>query len=303
MMNTALQDLRGKTVVVTGASAGIGAAAARRFGELGATVAVVGRSPEKTAAVAAQAGGRAHLVDYGSLDDVRRLAAELQATYERIDILANNAGAMFASRKTSADGHEMSFQVNHLAPFLLTNLLLERLAASPDGTRVINTGSSQYRKARLDLDDLDSTRVRYRNLRVYGASKLATILFTSELARRMQGKGVTTAAFHPGAVATDVTRDNALMRAILKTPLRKAVEAMILSPEQGAEPLLHLATIADADSVNGAYFHRLTRENPSNERARDPLLARRLWERSAELTGLPVRPSQQQDVPSRTSTT
>jgi NAD(P)-dependent dehydrogenase (short-subunit alcohol dehydrogenase family) len=290
-MNAAPQDLRGKTVVVTGASSGIGAAAARRFGELGATVATVGRSPEKTAAVAAQAGGRAHLVDYGSLDDVRRLAAELLGTYERVDILANNAGAGFASRKTSVDGHEMTFQVNHLAPFLLTNLLLERLAASPDGARVIHTGRRLYRNAHLDLDDLDSTRVRYRNMRVYGASKLATILFTSELAKRMQGTGVTTSAFHPGAVATDILRDNAVLWAIMKSPLRKAFASLMLTPDQGAEPLLHLATLADPHSVNGAYFDRFTPEDRKNEQARDPHVARQLWERSAELTGLPVLPS------------
>jgi NAD(P)-dependent dehydrogenase (short-subunit alcohol dehydrogenase family) len=135
MVESEPQQLRGKTVVITGASSGIGAEAARRLAELGATVAVVGRSPEKTAAAAQRVGGRAHLVDYGRLDDVRRLAADLLAAYERIDILANNAGAIFTTRTTSADGHEMTFQVNHLAPFLLTNLLLARLAAAPGGAR------------------------------------------------------------------------------------------------------------------------------------------------------------------------
>ncbi|WP_432827142.1 SDR family NAD(P)-dependent oxidoreductase [Dactylosporangium sp. CA-092794] len=279
-----MPDFRGKVVVITGASAGIGAAAASRFAELGATVAVVGRSPEKTAAIAARAGGRRHLVDYGSLDDVRRLAADLLGTYERIDVLANNAGAMFASRKVSADGHELTFQVNHLAPFLLTNLLLDRLAAAPDGARIINTGSAQYRKAHLDLDDLDSTRGRYRTMRVYGASKLATILFTRELARRTQGTAVTTSAFHPGAVATEVARDNAWQWALVNSPLGKAAKAALLTPEQGAEPLLRLATIADPHSANGVYFHRLTREDPRNEQATDPDLAQRLWQRSADLT-------------------
>ncbi|MDM4719606.1 SDR family NAD(P)-dependent oxidoreductase [Micromonospora sp. WMMA1363] len=289
MVNSAVRDSRGTTVVITGASAGIGAAAARRFAELGATVAVVGRSPEKTAAIAAEVGGRMHLVDYGSLDDVRRLAADLLATYERIDILANNAGAMFASRKVSVDGHEMTFQVNHLAPFLLTNLLLDRLAASPDGARVVNTGSTVYRKAHLDLNDLDSSRGRYRTLRVYGASKLATIMFTRELARRTQGTAVTTSAFHPGSVATEVTRDNAWQRAIMNGPLGKAAKAMMLTPEQGAEPLLQLATTADPHSVNGAYFHRLAREDLKNAQASDTDLARRLWQRSAELTGMTTR--------------
>ncbi|MFJ5100242.1 SDR family NAD(P)-dependent oxidoreductase [Streptomyces sp. NPDC088554] len=286
MMNTAAQDFRGKTVVITGASAGIGAAAARAFAERGASVAVVGRSPEKTAAVAAQVGGKAHLADFGSLDSVRALAADLLTTYDRIDVLANNAGAIFESHRISGDGHAMSIQVNHLAPFLLTNLLLDRLTQSPDA-RVINTGSLQYRKARLDLDNLNGTGVRYRKLEAYGASKIGTILFTRELAHRTRGTGLTTSAFHPGAVATEVTRENTLQRAIMKSPLGKI---LLLSPEQGAAPLLHLAGVADPQSVNGAYFHLLNREEPKNEQARDARLAQLLWERSAELTGLPVLP-------------
>ncbi|MFK0156609.1 SDR family NAD(P)-dependent oxidoreductase [Streptomyces sp. NPDC090493] len=284
MTDGMVQDFQGRTVVITGASAGIGAAAARRFAALGATVAVVGRSQDKTAAVAGQVGGTAHLVDFGSLDSVRGLAADLLAAYEQIDILANNAGAMFADRRTSADGHEMNFQVNHLAPFLLTNLLLDRLVMSPDA-RVINTGSLQYRKGRLDLDDLDGSKVPYNSLKAYGASKLATVLFTQELARRMAGTSVTTSAFHPGGVATEVNRDNRFQRLVMESWLGRRI---LLSPEQGAEPLLHLAAVADPQSVNGAYFHRLTREDPRNEQAHDPQLARQLWERSAELTGIPV---------------
>ncbi|MFC3996392.1 SDR family NAD(P)-dependent oxidoreductase [Nocardiopsis sediminis] len=285
-MSGATRDLSGRTVVVTGASAGIGAAAARLFAELGATVAVVGRSRDKTAEVAARIGGRAHLVDYGSLESVRALAADLLAAYERIDLLANNAGVRLARRAVSVDGHEMTFQVNHLAPFLLTNLLLERLAAAPDA-RVINTGSRMYRMGRLDLDDLDATRGPFRGGRVYGAAKLATVLFTAELARRTSATGVTTSAFHPGDVSTDVTRDNALLRYFMTSRLGRAV---LLSPEQGAEPLLHLATVADPQAVNGAYFDRLTREDPKNPQARDPRLARLLWERSAQLTGLAASP-------------
>ncbi|SES49529.1 Short-chain dehydrogenase [Streptomyces sp. yr375] len=284
-MSGGVRDLRGRTVVVTGASAGIGAAAARLFAERGASVAVVGRSQEKTAAIADQVGGRMHLADFGALDSVRALADDLLATHGRIDILANNAGAIFEEHRTSVDGHEMNLQVNHLAPFLLTNLLLDRLAESPDA-RVINTGSLQYRKARLDLNDLNGTGVGYHKLRAYGASKIATILFTRELADRMQGTGVTTSAFHPGSVATEVARENAMQRKLMSS---WAGKVLLLSPEQGAEPLLHLASV-DPQSVNGAYFHRLTREEPRNEQARDPHLARQLWQRSAELTGLPVLP-------------
>jgi NAD(P)-dependent dehydrogenase (short-subunit alcohol dehydrogenase family) len=279
-------QLRGKTVVITGASSGIGAAAAKQLAELGATVAVVGRSPEKTAAVARGVGGRAHLADYGRLDDVRRLAAELLAAHERIDILANNAGAIFTTRTTSADGHEMTFQVNHLAPFLLTNLLLARLAAAPGGARVINTGSNAYRRARLDLDDLDGTRRRQQD--AYPASKLATILFTRELARRTHGTGITASAFHPGVVATDIGRDSAVFRFLMNSWLGRAA---LPAPRRGAQPLLHLAAGAGPQAGDGAYFNRLKPEDPGNAQARDPDLARQLWERSAQLTGLgPVNP-------------
>lgn len=288
MSDNDAQHLRGKTVVVTGASSGIGAEAACRFRELGATVAVVGRSPQKTEAVAKRVGGQPHLVDYGRLDDVSRLAAELLAAYERIDILANNAAGILTTRTVSPDGHEMTFQVNHLAPFLLTNLLLPRIADSPGGARVINTASSTYRRGRLDLDDLDGTHRRYRSQREYATSKLATVLFTQELARRSQGTGITTSSFHPGAIATDIGRDSALFRFVMNSPLGRVA---LSTPEQGAEPLLHLATIADPHSVNGAYFNRLKRENPVPGQARDPELARRLWEHSAQLTGLQPRPS------------
>ncbi|HYS35831.1 MAG TPA: SDR family NAD(P)-dependent oxidoreductase [Pseudonocardiaceae bacterium] len=283
MSDHAAQDMRGRTVVVTGASAGIGAAAARQFADLGATVAVVGRSAQKTAAAAAALGAQAHLVDHSRLDDVRRLADELLARYPRIDILANNAGGVFTRRTTTADGHEMTFQVNHLAPFLLTNLLLDRLTAAPDGARVINTASTAYRTARLDLNDLDRARGRYSGSRTYGATKLANILFTRELARRTQGTGLTTSAFHPGTVASDIGREGGLPGLLFGSRLSK----MLLStPAQGAEPLVRLATTVDTHTANGQYFHRFTPEDPKNKQATDPHLAQQLWEYSAQLTGV-----------------
>lgn len=282
------RHLRGKTVVITGASSGIGAQAARRFHEAGAVVAVVGRSPQKTEAIARQIGARPHLVDYGRLDDVHRLAADLLAGYDRIDVLANNAAGMFTERTVSPDGHEMTFQVNHLAPFLLTNLLLPRLSAAPEGARVINTASSTYRRGRLALDDLDGSRRRYRIQRAYAASKLATVLFTQELARHTRGTGITTFSFHPGAVATDIGRDSTLFRLFMKSPVGRVA---LSTPEQGAEPLLHLATITDPQAVNGGYFNRLKPEDPAPGQARDHDLARRLWDRSTELTGLQPHPA------------
>jgi NAD(P)-dependent dehydrogenase (short-subunit alcohol dehydrogenase family) len=279
MSDHATQDMRGRTVVVTGASAGIGAAAARRFADLGATVAVVGRSAQKTAAVADALGAQAHLVDYGHLDDVRRLADELLARYPRIDILANNAGGVFTHRTTTTDGHEMTFQVNHLAPFLLTNLLLDRLTQAPDGARVINTASVAYRRGRLD--DLDRAHGRYSGSGAYGATKLANILFTRELARRTQGTGVTTSAFHPGSVASDIGRGGGLPGLVFGSRLSRM---LLATPAQGAEPLIRLATTVD--TANGQYFHRFTLEEPRNKQATDPHLAQQLWERSAQLTGV-----------------
>lgn len=176
----------------------------------------------------------------------------------------------------------MTLQVNYLAPFLLTNLLLDRLAAAPDGARVINTGSNVYRRARLDLDDLDGTRRQHRDLQAYPASKLATILFTQELARRTRGTAITAVAFHPGAVATDLGRGSPVFR-LMNSWLGRAVRS---TPKQGAEPLLQLATVADPQAINGSYFNRLKPEVPANSQARDPNLARQLWERSTQLVGL-----------------
>ncbi|HEU5130389.1 MAG TPA: SDR family NAD(P)-dependent oxidoreductase [Glycomyces sp.] len=281
-MSAPAADLAGKTIVVTGASAGIGAAAARRLADMGATVAVVGRSPEKTAAVARSIGARAHLADFTRFDDVRALARDLLAAYPRIDVLANNAGGVFTRRRTTADGHEATFQVNHLAPFLLTALLFDRLAEAPEA-RVVSTGSLAYRAGRLDLD---AGRRPYHPAGAYADSKLATVLFTRELAHRAAGTGVTAAAFHPGAVATEVARDNALTAFLMGTGIARRLFA---TPEQGAEPLVHLAALADPRAVNGAYFHRLRRETPKNPRANDGALARRLWERSEALTGVTFR--------------
>jgi len=284
-MSAETMQLKGRTVVVTGASSGIGAAAARRFAELGATVAVVGRSPDRTAAVAEAVGGQPHLADFGRLDDVRRLAKELLDRYPRIDVLANNAGGVFARRTTSADGHELTFQVNHLAPFLLTSLLLDRLAEAPEGARVVNTTSMGYRFGRLDLDDLNGTHRRYSSQGSYGTAKLATVIFTRELARRMRDTGVTASVFHPGLIATDISRDSATTSLIMRSPLARVV---LSTPDKGAEPLLYLATHPDAKALNGHYFHKLKQTEPKGEQATCPDTARRLWDRSAHLTGLPA---------------
>ncbi|MGW4329423.1 SDR family NAD(P)-dependent oxidoreductase [Nocardia sp. NPDC004573] len=276
------KDLTGKTVVVTGASSGIGAAAAQRLAARGATVAVVGRSPERTAEVAAKAGAEPFVADFARLDDVRELADQLLDRYPTIDVLANNAGGAWPERTVTEDGNELTFQVNHLAPFLLTNLLLERLTHAT--ARVVNTASTTYRMAKLDLDTVNAATGSFNQLGAYAASKLANILFTRELARRTEGAGITTAAFHPGAVATHVY-DNAPLGLgrFIRSPLGRV---FFIQPDKGAEPLIHLATTADGAAINGQYFHRLEPERPRNKQAVDAELARRLWTLSERATGL-----------------
>ncbi|WP_378735113.1 SDR family NAD(P)-dependent oxidoreductase [Nocardia brasiliensis] len=274
------QDLTGKTVVVTGASSGIGAEAAAKLAELGATVAVVGRSPERTAEVAAKAGAEPFLADFARFDEVRKLAHQLLDRYPRIDVLANNAGGAWPKRTTTDDGNELTFQVNHLSPFLLTTLLLDRLVQSQ--ARVINTASVTYRMARLNLDTINARTGSFTQMGSYAASKLANILFTRELARRTEGTGLITAAFHPGAVATHVY-DHAPfgLGMLIRSPLAKP---FFIRPEKGAEPLVHLATTPDG-SINGQYFHRFKLEPPSNKQAVDAALAQQLWEMSERITG------------------
>lgn len=268
-----------KTVIVTGASAGIGAAAARKFAKAGATVAVVGRSTEKTTAVAREIGAKPYLVDFARLADVRRLADDLRADFPVIDVLAHNAGLAPGKPSLTEDGYEKTFQVNYLAPFLLTNLLWDRLTASPDA-RVISTSSMAHRFGRIDLANLSGLPARYTTTRVYGTWKLGNILFTRELARRAKGTSITASAFHPGPVASEFFREDPVMRRIVTSRLGKAV---LVTPDQGADPMLHLATVADAQSVNGAYFHRMKRREPKGV-GRE--LERELWDRSAALLGI-----------------
>jgi NAD(P)-dependent dehydrogenase (short-subunit alcohol dehydrogenase family) len=273
-----MTSLDGKTVVVTGASAGVGAAGARRLSELGATVAVVGRSPEKTAAVAEEIGAESYTVDFGRLADVRALAEMLLDRYPVIDILANNAGGLTTDRTITEDGHEWMFQVNYLAPFLLTNLLLGRLGKSEDA-RVISTSSAAHRFGKIDLDDLSNTGGRFGVQRSYAASKLGNVLFTLELARR--DTAVTASAFHPGPIRSDFFRGGGLLSAAVGSPLSKLV---MITPERGAAPLVHLATTPD--DVNGAYFDKMKRVKPKGRQVSDREFARALWDRTADVVGL-----------------
>lgn len=274
-----------RTVVVTGASDGIGAAAARALAARGERVVVVGRSPDRTRAVAREIGAPHHVADFARLDEVRRLAATLRERYPRIDVLANNAGGLMGPHERTVDGFERTLQVNHLAPFLLTHGLLEPLLAARG--RVVTTSSVAARLfSGLDVDDLHHTRA-YTPLTAYADAKLANVLFTRELHRRFHGAGLSAAAFHPGIVATGFAGETTdPLGRLYRSPLRRLV---MVSPAQGADTLVWLATARPGhDWASGGFFRR-RRPARTSSRADDPALAAALWERSAEMVGVPAR--------------
>ena len=279
-------DIAGKTVVVTGASDGIGAVAAKKLAGQGAEVVIVGRSADKLSRVAAEiraASGREPVsltADFTSLDEVRKLATDLLDRLPRMDVLANNAGGVWPKRVVTPDGHEQTFQVNHLAPFLLTALLRERLAASAPA-RVITTASTAHRGGRLDLTDLDYERRRYSSMQVYGTTKLENILFTRELARRLEGTGVTAVCLHPGTVATGFARDSWFSPIISNYPIK----AFFKTPEQGADTLVWLAT-APAESLEAGGYYSSRRLGRPTKQAQDDEAAAELWTKTAELVGV-----------------
>lgn len=281
---------RPRVIVITGASSGIGAVAAERLAEQGAQVAVVGRNPERTRGVAQKVGGEPFLADFDRLDDVRALAAALLTRFDHIDVLVNNAGGLVSRRGETIDRHERTFQSNHLAPFLLTSLLLPRLIATASddrdaAVRVVSTASTANRFAQLRIDDLDWRRRRWQGgWRAYGTSKLATILFIRELAERLTGTGVSAYAVHPGVVATRFGADSPLLKlGNLLTRGHYGIDA-----EAGAAPLVALAGEAPVGAPSGTYFDRFTANGAVNRQARDPRLARELWRASAEAVGVPV---------------
>lgn len=269
-----------KTIVITGASDGVGAAAARRLAKDGHHVVPVGRSLEKTAAVAEGIGSEYFTADFADLGQVRSLASDLLQRYPRIDVLANNAGAIFGKeRQVTADGHEMTFQVNYLAPFLLTRLLTNRIIDSR-GT-VINTSSAANRLfAKLDITDLEEER-DYTPQRAYGNSKLEQILFTEEFDRRYRAAGATSTAFHPGVIGSSFSSaEGSAMRSVYTSFLGRFV---LQSPEKGAQTLVFLAEgTPGADYPTGKYFVR-SKPARANKLAGDHLLALDLWNRSVAM--------------------
>ncbi|MGN6125386.1 MAG: SDR family NAD(P)-dependent oxidoreductase [Humibacter sp.] len=276
---------RARTIVLTGASSGIGEIAAQRLAEQGARVVVVGRNAERTRAVAEKVGGESFLADFERLDDVRTLASDLLTRLDRIDVLANNAGGLYATREVTVDGHERTFQTNHLAPFLLTALLRDRLveSAKEAPVRVVNTASMANLFGSLRLDDLDWQKRPWRGgWQAYGTSKLESILFTRELAERMTGTGVTAYSFHPGTIVTRFGGQSRFIR------FGHAVTGGHYgrSPEAGAGPLIALAGEAPVKAPLGTYFDRFTAAGRVNAQARDPQLQRDLWAATEGLLGL-----------------
>ncbi|HEX9068494.1 MAG TPA: SDR family oxidoreductase [Ktedonobacterales bacterium] len=283
-------EMRGKTVLVTGATGGIGLVTARELASMGATVVVVGRTQAKGEAAAREiqaATGSASIAalaaDLTSQAQVRRLAEDVRARYPRLDVLINNAGAAFTSRQLTVDGIEATFALNHLAPFLLTNLLLDTLKASAP-SRVITVASQAHAGQSLDFTDLQYEKRPYKTFQVYGASKLANVLFTYGLARRLDGSGVTANCLHPGFVASRFGMNNGGLWIPIFTMLRP----FQISVERGAETSVYLASSPGVASVSGDYFDK-KKPVASSPQSYDEAAQRRLWELSEQLTGLAMR--------------
>jgi NAD(P)-dependent dehydrogenase (short-subunit alcohol dehydrogenase family) len=278
--------MTGKVCLVTGGTSGIGQVTARELARSGGTVAITARTEEKgeqTVAKLRDVTGSSEIdylvADFASQSQVRSLAAEFKSRHNRLDVLVNNAGAIYLRRSLSEDGIEMTFAVNHLAPFLLTNLLLDRIVESAP-SRIVNVASNSHEGSRINLADLEGQK-SYGFMKAYGQSKLANVLFTYELHRRLAGSSVTVNAVHPGYVGTNMGANNGwLVRMFL--PINRL---WALDVDQGAETVVYLASSPDVEGVSGEYFYQ-KRSVPSSPNSHDGDVARQLWELSAEMTGL-----------------
>lgn len=283
-----MNDMDRKVVVVTGATSGMGKAVALELAKKGATVVIVGRNSAKTQAtlkeIVEQSGhsaGDGLVGDLSSMVEVRRLAKELRTRYSRLDVLINNAGAIFARRQSTVDGYERTFALNHLAYFLLTNLLLDILKASAP-SRIVNVSSRSHEGGTIHFDDLQGERsYGIGGGRAYSQSKLANIMFTYELARRLAGTGVTVNALHPGTVATGFGENNGGVMGLGM----KIFHRFAIAPEEGADTITYLASSPEVEGISGRYWakRRPVRSSPASY---DETAQRRLWDVSAEMTGL-----------------
>jgi NAD(P)-dependent dehydrogenase (short-subunit alcohol dehydrogenase family) len=271
-------SLQGKICLVTGSTSGIGKVTARELATRGATVVLVSRSRAKGEATQAEikrATGNQYVdllvADLSLLEDVRRLSAVFHQTYHHLHLLVNNAGGAYPTRTLTSEGLEATLAVNYLAPFLLTELLLDTLKASAPA-RIVNVSSAQHTTASLEFDNLQGEK-KYANLRNYGQAKLALLLWTYELARRLEGTGVTVNALHPGVVASNFA-------AGMIGPAAWAVKLLkpfLLTPEKGAQTTLYLATSSQVEGKTGKYFVK-SQEKPSSSRSYDQTVGLRLWE-------------------------
>jgi NAD(P)-dependent dehydrogenase (short-subunit alcohol dehydrogenase family) len=279
--------MHGKVVVITGATSGIGRVAAERLAGMGARLVLVARDRARGAAALSRLRERGpglphrvHYAELSSVADTKRVAAEIAAAEPRIDVLINNAGALFNTRRVTADGLELTFATNHVAYAVLTHGLRACLVAGAP-SRVINTASDAHRGATLAFDDLQSAR-GYSGLKVYGRSKLCNILYTRELARRWAGTGVTANSLHPGFVAT---RFGDHSGGLLSYAVRAAKLFAAISPEKGAETLVYLASSPEVATISGGYFYKCALARPTRE-AQDDAAARRLWSETERLAGI-----------------
>jgi NAD(P)-dependent dehydrogenase (short-subunit alcohol dehydrogenase family) len=269
--------MKDKVIVITGATSGIGEIAAQNLAGMGARIVMIARNPQRAETslarlrlIAPGVDHRAHLADLSKLADMRRVAAEIASAEPKIDVLINNAGAMFTRRQVSVDGFEMTFATNHLSYFVLTHGLLKSLQKA-GRARIINTASEAHRGAQIDFDDLQFSK-GYRGFMAYRRSKLCNILFTKELARRLEITGVTVNSLHPGFVATRFADANHGLVAYLF----RFAKLFAISPEKGAETIVFLATSNHVANMNGLYFRKCRPATPSAE-AQSLEAARRLW--------------------------
>jgi NAD(P)-dependent dehydrogenase (short-subunit alcohol dehydrogenase family) len=280
------RTMTGKTVLVTGGTGGIGKATAIGLARLGARVAITGRELTRTQQAAAEIGREsgnpavdAFAADLSCQAEVRRLATDVLAAYPRLDVLVNNVGGFWAHRHVTADGLERTFALNHLAPFLLTNLLLERLESTAPA-RVVTVASNAQAMGRIAFDDLQGAQ-DYVGSRAYNQSKLANVMFTYELARCLAGTGVTANALHPGVVRTGFGAEDPSVLTRAAMPFLRFLK----TPAQGALTSIYLASSADVEGISGQYFANRTPKS-SNKLSYDATAASRLWDVSADLVGL-----------------
>lgn len=272
-----------KTIVLTGASDGIGAAAARQLAASPHRLILVGRSVEKTRAVAAETGAAWFTADFARLDDVRTLAEKITDAVgdDGIDVLANNAGGIFGDQTPTVDGFEKTMQVNHLAPFLLTNLLLPQLIRARGA--VVNTSSIAHRLfGHIDVDDLDNAR-RFSPNKAYGDAKLANVLFAKSLHTKFHSEGLSAVAFHPGTVRTNFAAESSsIMRLLYRTPLK---HLLLIGPDKGGATLRWFIEGTPGETwFSGAYYDERVLTMKVNPQVNDAALAEALWQRSATLT-------------------